>query len=90
MRWSRRREFCCLKINVGKMAQDVGSTRFFPYMDGCMIRAYFGRRRQIESAEILEESLEVGCIAKLGWKATWRVSWTTGIIRGPRSRGERC
>jgi len=40
--------------DVGTLIQEVGGMLYAPYMDDDRIRAYFGRRRKVESADVLE------------------------------------
>ena len=51
---------------IGRVVREVGGKLRATYMDGNRIRAYFGRRRKVESAEALEEITREGIPAEVG------------------------
>lgn len=61
-----------------------------PHINGDRIRPYFGWRRKVESPEMLENIAREEVPAECWREAIRRVNWRTGIIRVPRSTGERC
>ena len=52
--------------HVGRVVKEVGGTLCATHMDGDRIRAYFGRRRNVESAGVLEAIAREGVPAKVG------------------------
>ena len=51
---------------IGRVVREVGGTLRATHMDGDRIRAYFGRRRKVASAEALEKIAREGVPAEVG------------------------
>ena len=74
--------------HLGSVVQEVGGTLFAIYMDSERIRAFFGRRRKVKSAEMLGKTAREGVPAEIGAAGNLESKLEYGNYRSASKHGE--